>query len=298
MYILWRSSRASSYADRMDLFDQTTFFSSHIPVKSISSPLLKHAACAYAAKQLGRVGGMKARVGGICSHQATMEVWQGGNEENWGLLAAEHYDQAIPLLKESLQWGSPGNNSSKEIDKRHYATRTIDGMVEERKLRRRQFGSAQSTAWSDGLLAATAILCEFESLDASNAAWAHHLSGTKSLLDVVEVGMMPLDSQTIPLPAKKPSQARKAIFWNFARQDMFAALRNECRTRLDTEDIPLWRDAGLLLDEDNLVIPGNLPESRLPEGYREDMMGNALIWLVSKLVSVGTERTSTASNGW
>ncbi|KAI4094985.1 MAG: hypothetical protein LQ344_001832 [Seirophora lacunosa] len=274
----------------MDLFDQTTFFSSHIPVKSISNPLLKHAACALAAKQLGRVNGRKAIFGGECSQQANMEVWQNTSNENWALLAAEHYNQAISLLKEALQWdhASPGDNSAEELDKRLYAPRTVDGMVEERKLRRRQFGSAQSTARSDDLLAATAILCEYESLDASNAAWAHHLSGTKSLLDVVEVGMMPLGSTTMPLRKRKPSQARKAIFWNFARQDMFAAFKNECRTRLDTEDIPMWRDAGLLLDENNLVIPSNTPESGLPDcdRMREDMIGNSLIWLVSKMMNL------------
>ncbi|KAL8958088.1 MAG: hypothetical protein Q9193_004789, partial [Seirophora villosa] len=274
----------------MDLFDQTTFFSSHIPVKSISNPLLKHAACALAAKQLGRVNGRKAIFGGESSQQATMEVWQNTSNENWGLLAAEHYNQAISLLKEALQWdhASSGDNSAEELDKRLYAPRTVDGMVEERKLRRRQFGSAQSTARSDDLLAATAILCEYESLDASDAAWAHHLSGTKSLLDIVEVGMMPLGSTTMPLRKRKPSQARKAIFWNFARQDMFAAFKNECRTRLDTEDIPMWRDAGLLLDENNLVIPSNTPESGLPDGdrMREDMIGNSLIWLVSKMMNL------------
>ncbi|KAI4142087.1 MAG: hypothetical protein LQ341_003320 [Variospora aurantia] len=274
----------------MDLFDQTTFFSSHIPVKSISSPLLKHAACAFAAKQLRRFNGMKAVLGGECSQQANMELCQNTANENWGLLAAEHYDQAISLLKEALQWdhASSGDNSAEQLDKRLYAPRTVDGMVEERKLRRRQFGSAQSTARSDDLLAATAILCEYESLDASNAAWSHHLNGTKSLLDVVEVGMMPLENHTVPLPTRKPSQARKAIFWNFARQDMFAAFKNECQTRLDTEDIRMWRDAGLLLDENNLVIPSNTPESGLSgsEHMREDMIGNSLIWLVSKMMNL------------
>lgn len=273
----------------MDLFDQTTFFSSYIPVKSISNPLLKNAACAYAAKQLARVNGAKAFAGELSFQQSRMQSWEGATKQNWALLAAEFYDRAISLLKEALQWdhSSSGDNSSEEINKRHYSPRTVEGMEQERKLRRRQFGSAQSTARSDDLLAATAILCEYESLDASKAAWAHHLSGTKSLLDVVEVGMMPLDSLEVPFQKKTPSQARKATFWNFARQDLFAAFVHECRTRLDTEDVPLWREAGLLLDENDLVVPSNTPDSELARGslMREDMMGNALIWLVSKLVS-------------
>ncbi|KAL8677245.1 MAG: hypothetical protein Q9186_006318 [Xanthomendoza sp. 1 TL-2023] len=43
---------------------------------------------------------------------------------------------------------------------------------------------------SDDILAATAILCEYESLDASTAAWIRHLSGTKTLLDVVEMNLV------------------------------------------------------------------------------------------------------------
>lgn len=277
----------------MDLFDQTTFFSSHIPVKSISNPLLKHAACAYAAKQLGRVNGAKAIVGGISSRQAAMEQWQRTDQEDWALLAAQHYDHAISLLLEALHWDQESSkcDNSDNIDTRYYAPRTLDGMVNERKLRRRKFGSAQSTARSDDVLAATAILCEYESLDASAAAWTRHLSGTKTLLDVVEVGVMPLDitmsPEAFPVPRKtKPSQARKAIFWNFARQDLFAAFIHECRTRLDTDDVAMWKDAGLLLDENDLVVPSNTADIDLPEEdfMREDMSGNALIWLASKLV--------------
>ncbi|KAL8915043.1 MAG: hypothetical protein Q9171_000483 [Xanthocarpia ochracea] len=256
----------------MDLFDQTTFFGSHIPVKSISNPLLKHSACAYAAKQLGRVSGAKATVGGLSSHQASMEQWDSTHHRDWALLAAQHYDHAISLLMEALHWDQSSSeaDSSELIDKRHYAPRTVDGMVNERKLRRRKFGSAQSTARSDDVLAAVVILCEYESLDASTAAWTRHLSGTKTLLDVVEVGMMPLDVVNAPSEAfptsshkTKPSQARKAVFWNFARQDLFAAFLYECRTRLDTDDILMWTGAGLLLDEDDLVVASNTAEMNL-----------------------------------
>lgn len=289
------SMNAPSHASRMDLFDQTTFFGSHIPVKSISNPLLKHSACAYAAKQLGRVNGAKAIVGGLSSRQASMEQWDSLGQEDWTLLAAQHYDHAISLLLEALHWDQDSSeaDSPGTIDKRYYAPRTLDGMVNERKLRRRKFGSAQSTARSDDVLAATAILCEYESLDASTAAWTRHLSGTKTLLDVVEVGVMPLDvaispeAFSIPSPRTKPSQARKAIFWNFARQDLFAAFMHECRTRLDTDDVSMWKEAGLLLDEHDLVVPSNTAEVDLPEEdfMREDMSGNALIWLVSKMVN-------------
>ncbi|KAL9046493.1 MAG: hypothetical protein Q9214_000684 [Letrouitia sp. 1 TL-2023] len=254
---------------RMDLFDLGKYFGAQVPVKAVSNLLLKHAACAYAAKQLGRVGGRKATVGGASARQASMELWVQADQEDWGLLAAKHYDKAISLLMKALQWdqGPSNANSTESIDSRRYAARTIEDMTEERRLRRRLFGSSQSTARSDDVLGATAMLCAYEFLDASNAAWARHLSGTKSLFDVVEVGVMPLELPSVPesFPAarrdRKPSKARRAIFWNFARQDFLSAFINECQTRLDTEDIRLWREAGLLLDENDLVIASNSIEN-------------------------------------
>ncbi|KAL9610979.1 MAG: hypothetical protein Q9167_004356 [Letrouitia subvulpina] len=295
---------------RMDLFDLGKYFGAHVPVKAVSNLLLKHAACAYAAKQLGRVGGKKATVGGASARQASMELWVQADQEDWAFLAAKHYDKAISLLMKALQWdqGPSDANSTESIDSRRYAARTLEDMIEERRLRRRLFGSSQSTARSDDLLGATAILCAYEFLDASNAAWARHLSGTKSLFDVVEVGMMPLELPSFPesfsvaRQERKPSKARRAIFWNFARQDFSAAFINECRTRLDTEDIRLWREAGLLLDENNLVIASNNIENGVQEDdlMREDMIANGLIWLSSKLVnfiSAGESFNPTTADG-
>ncbi|KAA8568285.1 hypothetical protein EYC84_007321 [Monilinia fructicola] len=71
-----------------------------------------------------------------------------------------------------------------------------------------------------------AILCVYEFLDNNaTAAWSRHLSGTKSLFDLAErEGMMPLHSPSPSTPGSlsfrtKPSIARRATFWNFARQD-------------------------------------------------------------------------------
>ncbi|KAL8865799.1 MAG: hypothetical protein Q9174_006687, partial [Haloplaca sp. 1 TL-2023] len=277
----------------MDPFDRTTFFAHHVPVKSISNPLLKHAACAFAAKQLARTKRTAAVAATRVLQQASEEMRQNAANEDWAVVAAQHYEQAISLLLEALDWTQSPDQAvdTEEIDKRHYGPRTVEGMVEERRLRRRQFGSARSTARSDDVLIATAILCEYESLDASTSAWARHLSGTKSLLDVVEFGVMPLDTPpgvdpfSVPASRQKPSQARKAVFWNFARQDLFSAFVNECQTRLDTEDVAMWRDAGLELDENGLISTDTQTDSGNDEGHpmREDVLGNAFIWLLSKL---------------
>jgi hypothetical protein len=57
----------------MDLFDLGCYFGHLVPVHALSNPLLKYSACAYAAKQLGRVQGRKAVIGGIVGRQAEME---------------------------------------------------------------------------------------------------------------------------------------------------------------------------------------------------------------------------------
>ena len=82
---------------------------------------------------------------------------------------------------------------------------------------------------SDNVLAATAILSVYEFLDASGAAWSRHLNGTKSLLDIAQTKLISVEVPAAPgcfqslHELKKPSAARKAIFWNFARQDCLAA---------------------------------------------------------------------------
>lgn len=64
---------------------------------------------------------------------------------------------------------------------------------------------------------------------------------------------------------------------------------NKTHTRLDTEDHALWKEAGLLIDDHGFVVPSNTSESGYPEDgehvMSEDLICNALIWLMSKLVN-------------
>ena len=218
----------------MDLFDHGMYFANYVPVKALSNPLLKYAACAYAAKHLGRVKGAKAILGGLCSKQASMEMWPNAVKVDWYWYGAKYYDKAISLLMDAIQQdpsgsplASPGSNSNQWQGQDD----PDDDSVSRIERRRTSDGRSASTC-SDELLAATAILCAYEFLDGSGAAWNRHLSGTKTLLDIAEGGMMPLETQstpgTYPYPwCFKPTKARKAIFWNFARQDFLAACKSE-----------------------------------------------------------------------
>ena len=63
---------------------------------------------------------------------------------------------------------------------------------------------------------------------------------------------------------------------------------NKTHTRLDTEDLPLWKEAGLLIDDNGFIVPSNTTDSGYPEGdgmMKEDLICNALVWLMAKLVN-------------
>lgn len=299
---------------RMDLFDLGTYFASYVPVRAMSNPLLKYAACAYAAKQLGRVKGAKAMMGGVCSRQAVMEVWP-DKDDDFIWHGAKYYEKAIQLLMKELQPDAEGPSplSTPEAFGQWQASELCEDGENPRKRRRRILdGRLSRGVHSDEVLAATAILSVYEFLDATGPAWNRHLSGVKSLLDVAEAGIMPLeqrssggDSPYQQFKTSGLSKARKATFWNFARQDYLAACEccinwlfascadmsaviNECHTRLNTDDIVLWTGAGLQLDHMGFVRPNNTSAAGYPEGedvMKEDLICNALIWILSKIVN-------------
>ena len=107
-----------------------------------------------------------------------------------------------------------------------------------------------------------------------------HLSGVKSLLDAANVTVMP--------QITKASRAQLATFWNFARCDYLAAFINRTKTRLDTDDLGLWRAAGLQIDEyegSQSENPLDLAQSSKQSDTREDMLSNKLVWILSKLMN-------------
>jgi hypothetical protein len=204
----------------MDLFDLGAYFSSYVPIKARDSPLLKYAAVAYAAKALARVQGRKPIMGGSVSRQARMEQYPESQAVDWHRKAAQYYNTAVSLLLQALKHDSTGEDS----DGSDSANSSRGALAE----RRRKSSAASLKSNNDELLAASAILCVYEFLDASGMEWAKHLDGAKSLLVVAQERMTPLQ---LPTPNSMCtsadcgfiSKARRATFWNIARQDMLAA---------------------------------------------------------------------------
>ncbi|KAI9806240.1 MAG: hypothetical protein M1825_006355 [Sarcosagium campestre] len=297
----------------MDLFDKGCYFAKIVPNKALTNPLLKYAAVAYAAKQLGRVHGVRSTVGGPCKRLARMEQYPDSDKVDWYYKAAEYNNKAIALLMASLLEGNrSGSLIADEVsgDLAHAGTAAVGGEVRRRNGREQAElnGDAErgkrcrplglhTPPSSDECLAATVILSVSEFLDHHGFAWSRHLNGTRTLLDIAETGMtMPSHPPQFGttqvyggvLPRLSLSKARRATFWNFARQDFLAAFINESQTRTDTGNLALWKAAGLLLDEEGFLQPSNVAKSGCSEddeAMHEDMIGNGLIWLMSKLLN-------------
>jgi hypothetical protein len=198
----------------MDLFDFGTYFSSYVPVKALENPLLKYAAVAYAAKALARVQSRRPVnvMGGSGSRYPDV------HSIDWYHKATQYYDTAVSLLLQELKRDSISSDSDSDRD-------VCRGPVN----KRRKSSNTSFKSNTDELLAASAILCVYEFLDASVPEWAKHLNGAKSLLVIAQERMMPLSSAPSMIMSANLafiSKARRATFWNIARQDMLAACKS------------------------------------------------------------------------
>ncbi|KAF2209408.1 hypothetical protein CERZMDRAFT_47224 [Cercospora zeae-maydis SCOH1-5] len=247
----------------MDLYDLDLFFAAKVP-------------------SLARVNGRRPVMGGAVSKRSKMESWPGQpmDAEMWMRKGRECYDIAVSLLRQSLAGCTRPGTPSLPDEAAPAALLAIHG-------------TPLPTTESDELVAATAILCVYEFLDASGPEWSRHLDGAKTLFDVAREQAMPLTLPPSPQSISKQSigrglsLGRRAVFWNFARQDMLSAFINNTCTRLDTTDTTMWRSAGLNLTLDDFVVPSHPRHQDYDEDVAmgDDMISNALIWLLMKLVN-------------
>lgn len=191
----------------MDLFDLDLYYSRQVPVLARSNSLVKYAACALAAKQLGRVKGRKTIFGGFSHRLAKMETWSdNGNTSScpdylW--YGMKYYDKSISLLMETISADENGTGRG---------TRRDD----------------YNRRYDDQTIVAATLLCVYEFLSATTTGWSQHLDGTSSLLMVTNQDLL-FQFQPSPRPfggATTPPKALRAPFWIFVRQDSLAC--SEC----------------------------------------------------------------------
>jgi hypothetical protein len=228
------------------------------------------------------------------TRSARVEMYPDASLVDWKHKAAVFYDTAVSLLLQAVKNDANSTPDASDCELRHHNGNIAYVYEAQAPKRRRTSSNASFVSNPDDLLAASAILCVYEFLDTSISEWAGHLNGAKSLLVLTQERMKPLQMPTPGSPVSSAtynfiSKARRATFWNIARQDVLAAFINKTHTRLDTEDQSLWREAGLLIDDQGFVVPSNrIGTSYQGEGegtMSEDLICNALIWLMAKLVN-------------
>ncbi|KAJ5812456.1 Zn(II)2Cys6 transcription factor [Penicillium riverlandense] len=248
----------------LDLYFLDSYFETEVPMKALTHPLLKYAACAYAAKHLSRTRQKTDCPRAPVRHSdvKTTTTWPNHYSVDWAWYGAKYYAQAINLLRDTLRHTQdPDGSLGQQVTPTYMSDMQSISQPE------------KYSPFGDETLAAMAILCNYEFMSASDAEWARHLSGTMLVLELQQTGVS-------SIIASRPSKARKAIFWNFFRQDVYAAYILEVKTRLDIEDLHVWRSAGLQLDDQGFVLPSNGDR----EGaMKDDMISNALIWILSKV---------------
>ena len=289
----------------MDIFDLSFFFSVTVPSLSVRCPLLLYSCVALSAKSLARVNGRKAVMGGQISpsRQSQMEKWPTAmNSEAWLHRARQYYDLAVSLIRQALAGATRPPTASLPEEA---SPATISNAQ----------GSPLPTMDSDELVAAIAVLCVYEFFDVA-PEWGPHLDGASSLLAIANDQIADMTRPASPAQAagyeaeqitnlltgkSRPrlglAGAKRSVFWCYARQDMLSAFINHTVTRVDTLDIRPWRSAGLKFNVDGLVCPSNPlhPEYEPHRRMRDDMISNALIYLLAKLVNfiVAPEASNT-----
>jgi hypothetical protein len=283
----------------MDLFDLGQFFATEVPLLAVACPLLLYSCAALSAKSLSRItiDDIVSDIPNSSQRHSRLALRPGTplDAEGWVRKGRENYDLAVSLLRQALTGDTLALESSAPPDT---TAEDIASIAQDAPL---------PNTDSDELVAATAILCVYEFLDASGPEWSRHLDGAKSLFEVAKESMVPLshDPEPVSLASqirerlagrttepgtivrRGPSKGRTAVFWNFARQDMLSAFINNTGTRLDISDLPMWTSAGVSLDSHGYLYSSNPshPDYRTETAMSDDKISNALIWLLMKLVN-------------
>jgi hypothetical protein len=210
----------------MDLYDLGTYFASYVPVKARENPLLKYAAVACAAKALARAQGRGRRT----TRPTRAAMYPEASPVDWKHKAAVYYDNAVSLLLQAVKTDANSTADASDCELRHHNGVVAKAYDTQAPKRRRTSSNASFVSNTDDLLAASAILCVYEFLDTSISEWAGHLNGAKSLLVLTQERMKPLRMPSPNSPVSSAtynfiSKARRATFWNIARQDVLAACK-------------------------------------------------------------------------
>ncbi|KAJ5998294.1 hypothetical protein N7451_006104 [Penicillium sp. IBT 35674x] len=255
----------------LDLSDSGKFFSVYVPIRAINCPSLKYAIASLAAKQLGRVKGAKSSAGnGMFTRPATTEVYPNATQVDWFLKAANYYYMAASDLNNACSGGYTAVSSSAVLESPiNTVGRWLNSRATKELAQTSRDGSLLRKA--EEMLGTVTLLTVYRLLDSIGEDWHKHLSGIRLLFE----SFLSLNLTGSAFF----SHGIRASFWNFARQDYLASYFTRCATHFSPTSLPLWRAAGISIDDQHKFQMGSIHLSQ------EDQAANGLSWLVSKVVN-------------
>ena len=107
-----------------------------------------------------------------------------------------------------------------------------------------------------------------------------HLAGVRPVFDT-------LIQLKLAGPLKAPLflHGTRAAFWNLARQDYLSSYMSRTQTYLDPDNLPLWRAAGLPVDDQGSIHSRDIAMQAGTGLTKEDLAANTLVWLVTKVIN-------------
>ncbi|CAG7916395.1 unnamed protein product [Penicillium olsonii] len=260
----------------LDLSDAEKFFTVYAPVRAINNTAVKYAIAALAAKHLARVKGVISPNGGIFTSPATTEVYPNATQVDWFLKAANYYYLAASDLNNLTSDGYTTVSSSAVLESPFETIHRWIISPRNQTLLKPMSQDPDDVAVirkMEEMLATAAILTMYRFLDMPGDGWHMQLSPIRPLFESI--------LQLHTLSSAPFSHGVRAAFWNFARQDYLGSYFTRSPTHLDPDNLPLWRKAGIAIN--------NLKEFHLSQTestvLREDQTANGLIWLNTKVIN-------------
>ncbi|CAI6032609.1 unnamed protein product [Clonostachys chloroleuca] len=255
----------------MDLLYRYEVFSREVLTLAREHSILRYAACAVAAKQLGQ---MKHPIPALCGkiqQDIATQCFRGRSGFIW--YGIKYYEKAIRTLVKSI---TPKDQQATDIAQTQtsddHASPTIS--LSQGDLMVRAEGEDPIVR-----LLGTCILIQYEALSANLR---------RLLLDLIDAGQLlnhhPIFEQVYPWT--KSIMEVKAGFWNFVANDLEQSFVAHHQTRVDTENLALWRNMGLLIEDDGSLslFDGQYSLSTTPEHARDKVLSYTLIRLLCKLI--------------
>ncbi|KAL4876331.1 hypothetical protein BJY04DRAFT_142861 [Aspergillus karnatakaensis] len=249
----------------MNVLGGQSYFSRHIVQLAHCSPLVRYAASALGAKQLGQTRHPETQIRQTNTQRLMMQALI-DTRLGFTWYGAKYYERAIQLLAKQLR---STDHSSFSL-----SPNFIYGAEHTPRSERNQ--PTEGDDRSSYQILAACILCQYEDVNATIRAWSGHLDGVYRLLRPHLPEPTILQGSTIPQPAR----AVDSVFWFFVVNDMLNGFVTRRKTRIDTNDLVLWRQMGLPLDG-----YGNLISELSHENDLETVFFKALLRMMCQLVN-------------